>query len=106
MDSSNAGWEKSLAALSKKSSLRSIARRQKSVDMPKTPLLSLAVCFLTLAHVCVGDLSIRWAYNIQNAQILERLAVSFDQSFVVASVNFSNSNSLYAFSADPGWLFL
>jgi hypothetical protein len=102
MDSSNAGWEKSLAALSKKSSLRSIARCQKSVDMPKTPLLSLAVCVLTLAHVCVGDLSIRWAYNIQNAQILERLAVSFDQSFVVASVNFSNSNSLYAFSADPG----
>jgi hypothetical protein len=70
--------------------------------MPKTPLLSLAVCVLALAHVCVGDLSIRWAYNIPNAQILEKLAVSLDQSFVVASVNFSNSNSLYAFSADPG----
>jgi hypothetical protein len=70
--------------------------------MLKTLLPSLTVCVLVLAHVCVGDLSIRWAYNIQNARILERLDVSKDMSFVVSSVNFQNGASLYAFSANPG----
>lgn len=70
--------------------------------MLKTLLLSLTICVLVLAHVCVGDLSIRWAYNIQNARILERLDVSKDMSFVVSSVNFQNGASLYAFSANPG----
>jgi hypothetical protein len=72
--------------------------------MPKLLLLSLAACVLVLAHVCAGDLSIRWAYNIPNAQILERLDVSTDQSFVVSSVNLQNGQAgafLYAFSANP-----
>jgi hypothetical protein len=60
------------------------------------------VCLLALSRNCLCDLSIRWAYNIPNAQILERLDVSSDFSFVVASVNYASSASLYGLAADPG----
>ena len=72
--------------------------------MPRTLFLSLIVVVVALSHMCAADLSIRWAYNVPNGQILERLAVSSDMSFVVSSVEFAASNSsfLYAFSADPG----
>ena len=70
--------------------------------MPRTLFLSLIVVVVALSHMCAADLSIRWAYNVPNGQILERLAVSSDMSFVVSSVEFAASSFLYAFSADPG----
>ena len=70
--------------------------------MSQALLLFLVASVVALAQNCLGDLSVRWAYNIPGAQILERLDVSSDFSFVVASVNYAASANLYALSADPG----
>ncbi len=70
-------------------------------------VLFLVASILALAHVVLCDLSVRWAFNIPQAAVLERIDVSADKSFVVASVQFPmqqpfTSASLYAFAADPG----
>ena len=70
--------------------------------MPQSLFLSLIAAVVTLSNVCAADLSVRWAYNVPNGQILVRLAVSSDMSFVVSSVELPASSFLYAFSADPG----
>jgi hypothetical protein len=70
--------------------------------MSQALLLFLVASVVALSQNCLGDLSVRWAYNIPGAQILERLDVSSDFSFVVASVNYATSANLYALSADPG----
>ena len=66
----------------------------------------LVASTLVLAHAVLCDLSVRWAFNIPQAAVLERIDVSADKSFVVASVQTPTqppftTASLYAFAADP-----
>ncbi len=82
--------------------IKSLCICYRPYNMSQGLLLFLAIYLLAQTQNCLCDLSVRWAYNIPNAQILERPDVSSDFSFVVASVNFATSASLYALSADPG----